>query len=349
MSSHCSQCDRAAVIGSCHGRRSMRWCHFGAGLRSGRVQGERHRGLSWRRLDGALRSATSVRAGNSANPLRRERRDDSEHVHPLAADSAQEGCSPKYPRFCAAADNHTGKSAERRNVRAPGGGATVVEPTRDRRSGTGGRPNRRRIDTPAGQVTNSAYVYSRIPAPCTCWGCPRSSEPQAHRRRAARARRRQCGALASSLAQAPKQRCSVAPRLSSPRSAGGPALRPGCRALPAEARGSNRTAHATWAEKGSPAAHVSRLRPHRPSSRALSCSDLIKCTCRRPCEIVPFSPTADSDLFLDMAKKNLSVCAEVPRCRPLGGCMLRRGYRTRPHSYTSQVCNSPQRTRSRRG
>ena len=269
------------MTGSCHGRRGMRWCHFGASLGSGRVQGERYRVLSWRRLDGALRSATSVQAGNNDNPLRRERRDDSEHVHPLAADSAQEGCSPKYPRFCAAADNHTGKAAERRSVRAP-------RRRRDRRRtppGTGGPvPGAGR--TAAASILGSdrsptPNTDSRIPAPCTCWGCPRGSEPQAQPRRAARARLRQCGALASSLAQAPKQRCSVAPRLSSPRSAGGPALRPGCRALPAEPRGSNRTAHATWAEKGSPAAHVSRLRPHRPSSRALSCSDLINSTCPR--------------------------------------------------------------------
>ena len=272
------------MTGSCHGRRGMRWCHFGASLGSGRVQGERYRVLSWRRLDGALRSATSVQAGNNDNPLRRERRDDSEHVHPLAADSAQEGCSPKYPRFCAAADNHTGKAAERRSVRAP-------RRRRDRRRtppGTGGPvPGAGR--TAAASILGSdrsptPNTDSRIPAPCTCWGCPRGSEPQAQPRRAARARLRQCGALASSLAQAPKQRCSVAPRLSSPRSAGGPALRPGCRALPAESRGSNRTAHATWAEKGSPAAHVSRLRPHRPSSRALSCSDIVKCTCRCPYE-----------------------------------------------------------------
>ena len=272
------------MTGSCHGRRGMRWCHFGASLGSGRVQGERYRVLSWRRLDGALRSATSVQAGNNDNPLRRERRDDSEHVHPLAADSAQEGCSPKYPRFCAAADNHTGKAAERRSVRAP-------RRRRDRRRtppGTGGPvPGAGR--TAAASILGSdrsptPNTDSRIPAPCTCWGCPRGSEPQAQPRRAARARLRQCGALASSLAQAPKQRCSVAPRLSSPRSAGGPALRSGCRALPAEPRDSNRTAHATRAEKGSPAAHVSRLRPHRPSSRALSCSDIVKCTCRCPYE-----------------------------------------------------------------
>ena len=314
------------MTGSCHGRRGMRWCHFGASLRSGRVQGERYRVLSWRRLDGALRSATSVQAGNNDNPLRRERRDDSEHVHPLAADSAQEGCSPKYPRFCAAADNHTGKAAERRSVRAP-------RRRRDRRRtppGTGGpAPGAGR--TAAASILGSdrsptPNTDSRIPAPCTCWGCPRGSEPQAQPRRAARARLRQCGALASSLAQAPKQCCSVAL----------PAFP--LHAVPV-ARHYALVAARSRPKPGARTALRTRPGPRKAARPRTSAAFDLTAPHPAPCpvptssnarvvvlmnEIVPFSPTADFELFLDMAKKNLSACLgqDTPAARLAAACCV---------------------------